>query len=134
MPQSSERRKRARHARKQQEAHWLSQMGPLPDHILRFFAQVEPNTDRRIDRWERAPAHIIDPELGCIDPEKQAELSRHAAHRRTEEAVLRRAELQRDYQHIWGRRGEASTVADEYNEVHPDQPISVRTVQRYFRS
>lgn len=132
MSQSKERRRRDRHARKLQDALWLKSMGPIPEHVRRFFSEVEPNTDRHVARWERAPAHIIDPELGCIDKEKQAELSRQAASRRSDEAVMRRAELQRDNRNIWGQRGQASTVANEYNEMNPDQPISVRTIQRYF--
>lgn len=132
MSQSSERRKRVRHVRKQRDAVWERDMVPIPEHILRFFSEVEPNTCRHVDRWERAPEHMIDPQIGCIDPGKQEKLTRTAADRRAAEFEMRRAELERDNRDIWGKRGKAAIVAQRYNKVHPREPISVRTVQRYF--
>ena len=68
-------------------------MGPLPEYLDQFFAIVGNNTNYEKPGWQKAPQHMIDPDVQQIDKERLAGLTAAAGDSRTRERAARIAEV-----------------------------------------
>ena len=129
-PTSAERRRVKRALRKAQDKHWAETMGSNPDHGRQW---AESNIDLMIkEAIDLAPRHMIDEDAIVVDKAKCANLTRSATQARSAERELRIAEIRLELPDIWGVRGKAKEVADEFFK-RTGERWSVRTIQNYFR-
>jgi len=69
-----------------------------------------------------------------IDSEKQKKLSQEGNKAKSKKRDVRAIEIEHEHSRDWHRRGGAKRIAAEETDQDPEDPVSVRTVQRYIRS
>jgi hypothetical protein len=129
------RRRANQRRRKQLDALWEETMGPMPEDLKQYMASHEgniPKTPVQQDAFERAPSHMVEYDESSVglNSEKLADLSAKASRSRTIERDKRISDLRLQYQKHWSKRGGAGRIAR--SETKAGNPISERTVQRYF--
>lgn len=130
----SQRRRRNEKLRREQERHWNEVIGPMPLYQSEFAAELGANTELPREPWRRAPLHMIDHDLQAIDGQAQADLSTAAGRARIDDRLMRIAEMRKENRDIWLKRGAPRIIASRWNRLHPDDSVTVRTVQSYVRS
>jgi hypothetical protein len=132
----SQRRRENERLRRQGKKDFEENMGPMPEHVIRFLSTVEPNIHAmpagQQQSWERAPAHTVDyDENPEVNTEVLARMSKSAGDSRTAERNLRISELKLKYLADWNQRGVAKKIASL--ETEQGNPLSERTVQNYVK-
>lgn len=134
-PTKSARRRANERLRKQSAVDFAKQFGPLPDYLLAAAATLGSNTDIYIpsDSWERAPAHVVVydecPDLNRVNLRL---IAQSAAEERSLKRGERISQLRLLCGDVWGMRGKAHVVQERWNKAG-EGPISIRTIQQYFR-
>lgn len=132
----SQRRRENERLRRESEQLFEENMGPIPEHIIRFMSAIDPNNHpvpaEQRQPWERAPAHtVVHDEYPGLNTEVLAEMSKSAGDNRTAERNLRISELKLKYLADWNQRGVAKKIASL--ETEQGNPLSERTVQNYVK-
>ena len=130
----SQRRRRNQKLRREQERHWSQAIGPMPIYESEIASELGENTELPREPWQRAPLHMIDHDLQAIDPHAQADLWTAPAQCRSDDRLMRIAEMRKENRDIWLKRGAARIIASRWNRLHPDDSVTVRTVQSYVQS
>ncbi|MGV3554236.1 MAG: hypothetical protein ACO1OD_03165 [Croceibacterium sp.] len=133
-PSKSRRRRRNEKRRHLMVEDFEQRVGPMPDYLVDFAGTLgaTPKIGAQ-EAFERAPAHLVDcTDLPAVKSEVLQEMSRIAAERRTLDMNERIDEMQRHCPEF-GKRGKARRVAEAWNRECPEDPVSIRTVQKYFK-
>ena len=86
----------------------------------------------QLNSWEKAPSYLVDyDEQPSLRDDILNNMSRKAGSSRTAERDQKISELRLKYPKHWGKRGGARFIA--LHETPPEDPISARTVQNYFK-
>lgn len=128
--------RRRRNARlKREESRWFREtIGPLPSYLSagHVAPNIFPRDPSQLTPEERAPSHVVDwSEEPTINDDIMSALRQRSAQSRRRELLTVIGELKLKHCKYWGQRSRAKLIASL--ETENGNPISVRTVQRYFK-